>query len=166
MKMVIYPLVLQLGSSTSNLIWSNNPFYYILKSDSNDDSSKEAIDLLSNSGIKFDKHASRGISPHIFAEYLIASGTVFFLNRSLRVIGLILTDEVKWISFHGGFDFAYLIKMLNGTILPDEDTGFYALMEAYFPKFFDIKCMIRDIDTLKNSGLSKIAADINVITHH
>jgi CCR4-NOT transcription complex subunit 7/8 len=93
---------------------------------------------------------------------LIASGRYIFIIEAYRILGLVLNDEVKWISFHGGFDFAYLIKMLNGTILPDEDTGFYGLMGAYFPSFYDIKCMIRDIDTLKNSGLSKIAADINV----
>jgi len=114
-----------------------------------DDYSPEAIELLSNSGIKFDKHATRGINPQIFAEYLISSG-------------LVLNDEVKWITFHGGFDFAYLLKMLDGQNLPDDDESFYSTMEAYFPSFFDIKCMVRDIDSLKSGGLNKLAADLSV----
>ncbi len=56
---------------------------------SSDEHSKEAIDLLSNSGIKFDKHKSRGINPHIFAEYLISSGRekpfLFFCTKKLFV---------------------------------------------------------------------------------
>lgn len=73
-----------------------------------------------------------------------------------------LNEEVKWITFHGGFDFAYLLKMLDGQNLPDDDEGFYSLMEAYFPSFFDIKCMVRDIDSLKSGGLNKLATDLSV----
>jgi len=41
---------------------------------STDEYAKDAIDLLSNSGIKFEEHSARGISPKVFAEYLIGSG--------------------------------------------------------------------------------------------
>jgi len=74
----------------------------------------------------------------------------------------VLNDNVKWITFHGGFDFAYLLKILHGQNLPDDDTGFYNLMGAYFPSFYDVKCMIRDIDSVKTGGLSKLAVDLNV----
>jgi len=114
-----------------------------------DEYAKDAIDLLSNSGIKFEEHASRGISPKVFAEYLIGSG-------------LILNEDIKWVSFHGGFDFAYLLRMLIGQNLPDDEAGFYGILKTYFPSFYDVKYMIRDIDSMKGSGLSKIAGDLNV----
>jgi CCR4-NOT transcription complex subunit 7/8 len=75
---------------------------------------------------------------------------------------LALNDDIKWISFHGGFDFAYLIKMLNGAPLPDTDTNFYKVLNTYFPQFYDIKYMVKDIDTLKQAGLSKLATDLAV----
>jgi CCR4-NOT transcription complex subunit 7/8 len=114
-----------------------------------DEYAKDAIELLSNSGIKFDKHSAKGINPQIFAEYLISSG-------------LVLNEDIKWISFHGGFDFAYLIKMLNGQALPDTDTNFSKLLNTYFPQLYDVKCMAKDIDTLKAGGLSKLASDLSI----
>lgn len=49
--------------------------------------SPESIDLLHKSGIDFPRHETEGIKPSAFAELLITSGLVLF-------------DEVKWISFH------------------------------------------------------------------
>ena len=52
-------------------------FFYILKLEiyyRTDEYAKDAIDLLSNSGINFTKHQTQGINPAIFAEYLISSG--------------------------------------------------------------------------------------------
>ena len=66
---------LQPGSSTSDLIWSIVIGHNIcLSTDSNDLFLKESIEMLSEAGIKFDKHAARGIDPQLFSEYLIASG--------------------------------------------------------------------------------------------
>lgn len=73
-----------------------------------------------------------------------------------------MNDDIKWISFHGGFDFAYIIRMLNNQSLPADEAGFYNLLTTYFPLFYDIKYMIRDISSMKGSGLNKIAGDLNV----
>jgi len=48
---------------------------------------QDSIDLLNRSGIQFKKHEEDGIDVHDFAELLITSG-------------LVLQDEVKWLSFH------------------------------------------------------------------
>lgn len=116
---------------------------------SNDLYLKDSIDMLSEAGIKFDKHATRGIDPQIFSEYLITSG-------------LVLNEEIKWISFHGGFDFAYILRMLCGQDLPEDDIGFANILNIYFPTFYDIKFMTKDIDTLKSGSLNKIAGDLRV----
>jgi len=146
--------VIQVGMSFANedgyLPENVTTWQFNFKFDLNkDEYANDAIELLTNSGIKFEEHASRGISPQHFAEYLIGSGLLF-------------NDEVKWISFHGGFDFAYLIRMLNGQNLPDDENGFYNLLSIYFPAFYDVKYMAREIETLKGGGLNKIAYDLNV----
>ena len=48
---------------------------------------QDSIDLLLKSGIDFKKHEDYGINHEHFAELLISSG-------------LVLMDDVKWISFH------------------------------------------------------------------
>lgn len=78
--------------------------------------------------------------------------------------GLLFNDDVKWVSFHGGFDFAYLIRILNGKNLPDDEASFYNLLRTYFPAFYDVKYMAREVDNLKGGGLNKIAYDLNVKT--
>lgn len=46
---------------------------------------KESIEMLSEAGIQFDKHAVKGIDPQLFSEYLIASGKLsFFIIRSYK----------------------------------------------------------------------------------
>lgn len=49
--------------------------------------SQDSIDLLANSGLQFQKHEEEGIDTLHFAELLMTSGVV-------------LCDNVKWLSFH------------------------------------------------------------------
>ncbi len=48
---------------------------------------QDSIDLLTNSGIQFKRHEEEGIDVNDFAELLMTSG-------------IVLTDNVKWLSFH------------------------------------------------------------------
>lgn len=91
------------------------------------------MDLLKNSGFDFEKHKTQGIPSKLFAEYLMTSG--LFMNQN-----------IKWITFNGGVDFAYLMKYLSGCDLPNDETAFFEFMDAYFCNYFDIKEMKRDID--------------------
>lgn len=47
----------------------------------------ESIELLTKSGINFKRHEEMGISVEAFGELLISSG-------------LVLLEEVQWVSFH------------------------------------------------------------------
>lgn len=47
----------------------------------------ESIDLLTKSGINFKRHEDYGVDVEHFGELIISSG-------------LVLLDNVKWISFH------------------------------------------------------------------
>ena len=85
----------------------------------NDDMfAQDSIDLLVTSGISFEDHATRGIDPLHFGELLMVSG-------------LVLDDRVKWVSFHSGYDYAYLLKVLTTQDLPADEKTFFELIKIY-----------------------------------
>lgn len=104
---------------------------------------QDSIDLLTNSGIDFAEHERNGISVQDFAELLTSSG-------------LVLNDDIKWISFHGGYDFAYILKVLTASSLPEGEHDFFELLEAYFPQLYDVKYLIHTTDHLYG-GLNRLA---------
>lgn len=61
---------------------------------------QDSIELLTTSGINFKRHEEEGIDVFEFAELLMTSG-------------VILNENVKYLSFHSGYDFGYLIKCLT-----------------------------------------------------
>ena len=75
--------------------------------------------------------------------------------------GLVLVEGVKWISFHSGYDFGYLLKLLTCSPLPSEEQVFFDLLHTYFLCIYDIKYMMLSCDNLKG-GLQKLAEDLQV----
>ncbi|CAZ82960.1 unnamed protein product [Tuber melanosporum] len=115
----------------------------------NDDMyAQESIDLLTKSGIDFAKHAEHGIDVYQFGNLLISSGLVMY-------------DDVKWISFHSGYDFGYLVKIMSCLPLPKEESEFRNLLSKYFPALYDIKFLMKSCRTLKG-GLQDIAEEMGV----
>lgn len=110
---------------------------------------QDSIDLLTRSGIEFKDHEDRGIEVDVFGEALMSSG-------------LVLTDEVKWISFHSGYDFGYLLKILTNAALPAEEPAFFQTLHTYFPCIYDVKYMMTVSEALKG-GLNKLAEDLEVV---
>jgi CCR4-NOT transcription complex subunit 7/8 len=90
----------------------------------------ESIDLLKNHGIDLYKHHTYGVDAGQFAELLMSSGVV-------------LNDSVVWITFHGGYDFGYLLKSLTASKLPETLEGFAELSKTFFPVFYDVKHLMR-----------------------
>jgi CCR4-NOT transcription complex subunit 7/8 len=110
----------------------------------NDDMfAQDSIDLLVNSGISFDDHATRGIDPLRFGELLMVSG-------------LVLNDKVRWVSFHSGYDYGYLLKLLTTLELPTDEKAFFETLKLYFPTIYDIKYMTSLCDG-HFGGLQKLA---------
>lgn len=103
---------------------------------------------MTNSGIDFNQHQRRGIDVNDFGEVLITSG-------------LVLMDSVKWISFHSGYDFGYLLKVLTADPLPADEQEFFEMLKLFFPAFYDIKYLMRTCKSLKG-GLQDIADDLKV----
>mmetsp|Transcript_15098 Transcript_15098/g.28705 ORF Transcript_15098/g.28705 Transcript_15098/m.28705 type:complete len:275 (-) Transcript_15098:322-1146(-) len=114
----------------------------------NDDMfAQDSIDLLVTSGISFEDHAMRGIDPLHFGELLMVSG-------------LVLDDRVKWVSFHSGYDYAYLLKVLTTQDLPKDEKSFFELLKIYFPTIYDIKFMTSLCDG-HFGGLQRLADDLH-----
>ncbi|NCP90682.1 MAG: hypothetical protein GW827_10660, partial [Flavobacteriales bacterium] len=107
------------------------------------------MQLLTNSGINFANLKNTGIKYDKFAEKLITSG-------------LILNDEVNWISFHGLYDFAYLLRALSGINLPDTESEFFECLKIYFPNIYDVRYLVKNIEMFR-CGLSKLAEELNVV---
>ncbi|XP_026470090.1 CCR4-NOT transcription complex subunit 7-like isoform X2 [Ctenocephalides felis] len=109
---------------------------------------QDSIDLLTNSGIQFKKHEEDGIDPLEFAEILMTSG-------------IVLMDNIKWLSFHSGYDFGYLLKLLTDQNLPQEEADFFDLLKIYFPVIYDIKYLMKSCKNLKG-GLQEVADQLEL----
>lgn len=106
--------------------WSFN-FRFSLEEDMYAEGS---IELLKKAGLDFRKHQESGIDLNAFGAALTSSGLTFM-------------EDVNWLSFHSGYDFGYLIKLLTDAPLPAEENDFRDLVKIYFPKLWDIKFLLR-----------------------
>jgi CCR4-NOT transcription complex subunit 7/8 len=119
--------------------WQFN-FEFDPEKDKNSDSS---INLLRNSGINFDELKKNGIEHKLFFEVFKTSG-------------LVLNPKINWISFHGSYDFAYLLFNLLESPLPQRESEFTKLLGLYFPNHYDIKILVKEKSKLRGS-LNKLA---------
>ena len=109
---------------------------------------EESVDLLQNSGIQFEKHEQDGIDPEKFAELLYQSG-------------LVLQEEIKWLSFHSGYDFGYLLNILTNQNLPMSEADFFESLKSFFPNVYDVKYLMKSCKSLKG-GLQEVANELEV----
>eukprot|EP01132_Coremiostelium_polycephalum_P005081 gene5081-6325_t len=145
--------IIQLGltfcDSEGNLPEFTTTWQFNFKFSLNEDKyAKDSIDLLSRSGIEFNKIEQNGIDVLDFGELLMSSG-------------IVLNDKIKWISFHSGYDFGYLLKVLTCTALPLDESDFFELVRTYFPCIYDIKYLMKSCKNLKG-GLSELADDLDI----
>ncbi|CAL5327586.1 unnamed protein product [Camellia sinensis] len=108
----------------------------------------DSIELLRQSGIDFKKNNEKGIDAQLFGELLMSSG-------------IVLNDNVYWVTFHSGYDFGYLLKLLTCHDLPETQAGFFALIDMYFPVVYDIKHLMKFCNSL-HGGLNKLAELLEV----
>lgn len=108
---------------------------------------QESINFLNDAGLDLDAHEKNGIDPRTFGATLIASGMTF-------------EDDVRWISFHSGYDFAYLVKLMLCKPLPEDEAEYRRFLSLYFPSIYDIKYMIKHAQrtqTVNDLPLSPVA---------
>ena len=110
---------------------------------------QSSLNLLEQCGIDFNKLKKKGIKHKLFAEYFMISG-------------LVLNPDIRWISFHGCYDFGYLLKLLINGNLPETEKEFMNLLDIYFINYYDIKTMVKRKDNLQG-GLNKLAQNLEVL---
>ena len=115
---------------------------------SSDIYAEDSIELLQNSGIQFARHEHEGIDTMHFAELMIASG-------------LVLMDNVRWITFHSNYDFGYLIALLTSKNLPTTEAEFFDVLKTYFPNVYDVKYLMNSTKSLKG-GLQEVANTLDI----
>lgn len=114
-----------------------------------DKHAKDSITLLKEAGIDFDQLNAKGIQEVRLADLMISSG-------------LILNEDIHWITFHGAFDFGYLMRVMANHKLPQTLEKFQNSMKVYFPSVYDLKIIIQEVPELKNGSLAKLSHDLDV----
>ncbi|KAL3839337.1 hypothetical protein ACJIZ3_023928 [Penstemon smallii] len=111
---------------------------------SRDPHAQSSIKLLRDGGMNFDTMHEFGISVSHFAELMMSSG-------------LVCSDYVTYVTFHGGYDFGYLIKALTGRNLPETLPEFVDLLRVFFGnRVYDVKIIIKSFVEL-HGGLDTVA---------
>jgi len=134
--------------SADNAVWQFN-FKFSLQDDMY---SQDSVDLLRNAGIDFGKHQTDGIRMEDFGELLTTSG-------------LVVDDQVTWLTFHSGYDFGYLIRTMLLRDLPTEESKFFKFHRTFFPRSYDIKIMMRQpgpVGAKLRGGLQEVADQLQV----
>ncbi|PKI35422.1 hypothetical protein CRG98_044192 [Punica granatum] len=111
----------------------------------------DSIALLRRQGIDFERNREEGIESHRFAELMYTSGMLFGRGG------------ITWVTFHGSYDFAYLVKILSKwDSLPAKLEDFLCLMRVFFgDRVYDIKYMMRFCNSLYG-GLERLAKTLQV----
>jgi CCR4-NOT transcription complex subunit 7/8 len=112
----------------------------------------DSIDLLRRSGIDFERFAAEGADTTRFAVLMMSSGVV-------------LNDDVQWITFHSGHDFGYLLRVLTGENMPETLKAFLKLTETFFPVLYDVKHLMQFCGKGGSGlygGLAKLAEQLGV----
>ena len=106
---------------------------------------QDSIDLLTASGINFEKFETDGVDIMTFAQHFTSSG-------------LVLSPDISWLSFHSGYDFCYIVKTLIGEDLPDSEDEFFELVHRFFPNLYDIKYILKKCDKISHEiGLDALS---------
>jgi CCR4-NOT transcription complex subunit 7/8 len=100
---------------------------------------EDSINLLKKAGCDFDRMAREGIHEMDFGALLISSGLSF-------------SKSVHWISFHSGYDFGYVMKLMFSRFLPKDEDNYRRLLKKFFPNLWDIKFMLRHTQKLRDRG--------------
>ncbi|KAG6787824.1 hypothetical protein POTOM_003869 [Populus tomentosa] len=115
-----------------------------------DHHNEESIGLLERRGIDLKKNREKGIDSSDFGRLILSSGLVS--NNS----------SITWITFHGAYDFGFLIKILTKRELSSDMRSFLGMMRFFFGvRVYDTKFMMGCISCL-HGGLERVAMLLGV----
>lgn len=111
--------------------------------------SPSAINMLYEHEIDFNRFKTDGIDPTEFAHYVYAAG-------------LVQNNNLTYVTFHGVYDFAYMLKVVSCQAVPRSPSHFLTTLEQYVPHFLDLKTITTDIADIKKGGLQKLMEELDV----
>ena len=79
----------------------------------------------------------------------------------MKSLGYPFTGNPILVIILSGYDFGYLLKVLTSNPLPPDEETFLRLLGLFFPRFYDIKFLMKGCKNLKG-GLQDIADDLGV----
>ena len=82
-------------------------------------------------------------------------------GEHISTSGLIYNPETHWITFHGGVDYGYLMKLVHNCEMAQDEQSFFSLMSSTFSNFYDVKEIKRNFEYL-SGGLSKVAKELDI----
>lgn len=109
-----------------------------------------SIQLLRNSGIDFERNMREGVDAEVFATRL-------WWNLIYPCHG-----RTKWISFHGLYDFAYLVRLLLQRPLPNTLPEFLGTVRCLFGNVYDVKHIARFYGFDERTGLMSLAERLGI----
>ncbi|KAL9407070.1 hypothetical protein Peur_004042 [Populus x canadensis] len=152
----IIQLGMTLSDSHGNLPSFGTEFHYAWQFNfrdfniKHDHHNEESIGLLERQGIDLKKNREKGIDSSDFGRLILSSGLVS--NNS----------SITWITFHGAYDFGFLIKILTKRELPSDMRSFLGMMRFFFGvRVYDTKFMMGCISGL-HGGLERVAMLLGV----
>ena len=66
----------------------------------------------------------------------------------------------RWLSFHSGYDFGYLLNLLTAQNLPKTESEFFECLKLYFPNVYDVKYLMKSCKNLKGGLQASRASTI------
>ncbi|MBA0738999.1 hypothetical protein Gogos_012304 [Gossypium gossypioides] len=146
--------IIQLGFSLSyawgNLLDFYSPFSYVWEFNfrdfniNRDRYASDSIELLKRQGIDFEKNKEKGIDSKNFAKFW-DYGLVFNCH------GL---KSITWITFHGTYDFGFMLKIITQSPLPLHLDSFVHQLAYFFGySIYDLKHTFKFLGLL--GGLEK-----------
>ena len=114
-----------------------------------------SIALLQRHGMDFHKNRNFGVSIVRFAELMMLSG-------------LLCNNHIQWTTFHGAYDFAYMVKVLSyrflytQPLLPPNLVDFLQVVKFFFGNtVYDVKHLIRFCPNL-HGGLDRVSESLGL----
>ncbi|TXG58019.1 hypothetical protein EZV62_015848 [Acer yangbiense] len=116
----------------------------------NEACNETSIDFLKKSGLDFERIRKDGIFMSVFR------------HKFLEILSV--HANLKWVTFHGLYDLAYVLKLLSNNSLPLTVFDFVKEAAVYFTAVFDIKFIARFCKGLMGGelGLNRLACILTV----
>ncbi|KAG8497902.1 hypothetical protein CXB51_006728 [Gossypium anomalum] len=135
--------------SPFSYIWEFNFKYFDINRDRY---ASDSIELLKRQGIDFENNKEKGIDSKDFAKKFWDYGLLF------NCYGL---KSITWITFHGTYDFGFMLKILTQSPLPLHLHSFVHQLAYFFGyNIFNLKYTFKFLGLL--GGLEKMAQALNV----